>query len=104
MESDSTIVQVNINEKIFHERIEEYVNKLDRKYREKSVIQQEMYNKIQRCFLLPKFTSDDEFPAPLVYCVKHKFILLKIAGDDIVVCIKTKKTGLCVRSILQRYW
>jgi hypothetical protein len=95
MESDSTVVQVNTNEKLFYERIEEYVNKLDTKFREKCVIKQEMYNKIQKCLLLPKGTSDDEFPAKLVYWVKRKFTLLKIAGNDIVVCVKTKKP-VCV--------
>jgi hypothetical protein len=95
MELDSTIVQVNSNEKLFYKKIDEYINKLETKFREKSVIKQDMHNKIQKCLLLAKGISDNEFPATLVYWVKHKFILLKIAGNDIVVCIKTRKP-VCV--------
>jgi hypothetical protein len=45
MASNSTIIQVDINEKSFYEKVDEYINSLG----EKSVIKQDVYNDIQKC-------------------------------------------------------
>jgi hypothetical protein len=95
MASNSTIIQVNVNERSFYEKIDEYINSLSEKFREKSVIKQDVYNDIQRSLLLVKGASSDRYSAGFVYWVKHKFILVKIAGTDIVACAKSKKP-ICV--------
>ena len=91
MASNSTIVEVNNNEKNYYDKVDEYINSLSGKFREKSVIKEDVYNKIQQCLLLPKGTSTDLFSTSFTYWVKHKFVLIKIAAIDVVACIKTKK-------------
>ncbi len=66
MESDPTIVQVDIKEKIFYEKVNEYIQSLGEKFREKSIIKQEIYNNIQKCLSLPKGTSSDSYSAGFV--------------------------------------
>ncbi|CAF5026545.1 unnamed protein product, partial [Rotaria sp. Silwood1] len=95
MESNSTIVQMNNDEKIYYEKVDEYINSLDKKFREKCVIKQQGYDDILKCLLLPKGSPPDAYSSTFVYWVKHKFILIKIAGIDIVACIKSKKP-ICV--------
>jgi hypothetical protein len=96
MESNATTVEVNNNEKLFYEKVDEYINSLDEKFRKKAVIKHEVYNDIQKCLLLPKGTSINSYSAGFVYRVKQKFILIKITGIDIVACTKSKKTCLCL--------
>ncbi|CAF1424407.1 unnamed protein product, partial [Rotaria sordida] len=91
MDSDLTVVEENINMKYFYDKVDEYINSLDQKFRGKAVIAQELYKKIQQCLLLPKGTSSNLFSTNFTYWVKHKFVLIKIAAIDVVACIKTKK-------------
>ena len=99
MESNSTIVQMNNDEKIYYEKVVEYINSLDQNFREKSVIKQQVYDDILKCLLLPKGSPPDAYSSTFVYWVKHKFILIKIAGIDIVAGIKSKKTFVCTLNV-----
>jgi glutaredoxin 2 len=115
MESNSTIVQMNNDEKNYYVKVDEYINSLDEKFREKCIIKQQVYDDILKCLLLRKGSPSDAYSSTVVYWVKHKFILIKIAGIffyiyfycpycmrltkiagiDIVACIKSK-TNLCL--------
>ncbi|CAF4115427.1 unnamed protein product, partial [Rotaria sordida] len=64
MDSDLIVVEENINMKYFYDKVDEYINSLDQKFRGKAVIAQELYNKIQQCLLLPKGAS--------IACIKTK--------------------------------
>ncbi|CAF4996115.1 unnamed protein product [Rotaria sp. Silwood1] len=94
MELDSSVVQDN-NEKTFYEKVDNYIDSLSENFREKSVIKQQVYNDILKCLLLPKGTSTHPYSSTFVYWAKQKFILIKIAGIDIVACAKSKKP-VCV--------
>ncbi|CAF3385514.1 unnamed protein product [Rotaria sp. Silwood1] len=94
MELDSSVVQDN-NEKTFYEKVDNYIDSLSENFREKSVIKQHVYNDILKCLLLPKGTSTHPYSSTFVYWAKQKFILIKIAGIDIVACAKSKKP-VCV--------
>ncbi|CAF3196073.1 unnamed protein product [Rotaria socialis] len=94
METGASTVQDN-NEKNFYENVDKYINSLSKKFRDKSVIKQQVYNDILKCLLLPKGTSSDPYSSAFVYWSKQKFLLIKVAGIDIVVCAKLKKP-VCV--------
>ncbi|CAF1680811.1 unnamed protein product [Rotaria magnacalcarata] len=95
MELDTMIVQVNDNEKMFYAKIDEYINCLGDKFREKAVIKQQVYNDIMQCLLLAKGKKLDPHSPVFVYWAKQKFILIKIGNIDIVACVKSKKP-VCV--------
>ncbi|CAF5029341.1 unnamed protein product [Rotaria sp. Silwood1] len=67
MEPDSTIVQMNNDEKIYYEKVDEYINSLDKKFREKCVIKQQVYDDILKCLLLPKGSPPDAYSSTFVY-------------------------------------
>ncbi len=46
MESNSTIVQMNNDEKNYYVKVDEYINSLDEKFREKCIIKQQVYDDI----------------------------------------------------------
>ncbi|CAF3991555.1 unnamed protein product, partial [Rotaria sp. Silwood2] len=95
MASNSTVVEVDNHEMIFYKKLDEYINSLHEKYREKCVIKQRVYNDILQCLLLPKGTASESCSSKFVYWAKSHFNLVKIAGNDIVTCVKSKKP-LCV--------
>ncbi|CAF1659144.1 unnamed protein product [Rotaria magnacalcarata] len=95
MELDTMIVQVNDNEKMFYAKIDEYINCLGDKFREKAVIKQQVYNDIMQCLLLAKGKKIDPHSPVFVYWAKQKFVLIKIGNIDIVACVKSKKP-VCV--------
>ncbi|CAF4153491.1 unnamed protein product [Rotaria sp. Silwood2] len=67
MESNSTIVQMNHDEKIYYEKVDEYINSLDKMFREKCVIKQQVYDDILKCLLLPKGSRSDAYSSTFVY-------------------------------------
>jgi hypothetical protein len=91
MASNSTSVEVDNTEKVFYEKVDEYINSLHKNYRKKCVIKQQVYDDILKCLLLPKGTSSDPYSSKFVYWAKCHFNLVKIAGLDIVFCVKLKK-------------
>jgi transposase InsO family protein len=95
MESNSTIVQDNNNEKIFYEKVDERINLLSKNFREKCAIKQQVYTDILKCLLLAKGTSGGPYSATFVYWARQKFIVVKIAGIDFVADAKLKKP-VCV--------
>ena len=76
--------------KYFYNKTNEYINSLNQKFREKAVIKQDLYNKIQQYLLLPKGTSNCLFSTNFTYWVKRKFVLNKIAAVDVATCIIIK--------------
>jgi hypothetical protein len=93
-QSDSTSAQTNNGELHYYEQLEKYINSLSRKFREKSVIKQNVYNDIVKCLLLSKGKPSD-FSPKFIYWVKYHFVLIKIAGVNLTCCIKYKKT-ICI--------
>ncbi|CAF1429135.1 unnamed protein product [Rotaria sordida] len=85
----------NDNEKTFYEKVEEHISSLNTNFRAKCVIKQKIYDDIQKCLLAPKGTSDGFHSSTFVYWARQKFVLIKIAGIDIVACTKSKKP-ICV--------
>jgi hypothetical protein len=94
-ESDSTTVQIDNGELLYYKELEKYINSLSKKYQEKSVIKQSVYNDILKCLLLPKGKPLGEFSSKFNFWVKRHFILIKIAGVDIGCCMKSKKP-ICI--------
>ncbi|CAF2910916.1 unnamed protein product, partial [Rotaria sp. Silwood2] len=91
MAKNSTSVEGDNNEKIFYEKVDEYIYSLHKNYRKKCAIKQQVYNDILKCLLLPKGTSSNLYSSKFVYWTKCHFNLVKIAGIDIVFCVKLKK-------------
>ncbi|CAF0983467.1 unnamed protein product [Didymodactylos carnosus] len=83
------------SEKGFFDDVEKYVASLQEKYREKTFIRKETYDKILKSLLLEKGTSSESIPTKLVFWARKNFIIEKIAGTDIVCCSKNKKP-LCI--------
>ena len=45
---------MNNDEKIYYEKVDEYINSLDKRFREKCAIKQQVYDDILECLLLLK--------------------------------------------------
>jgi len=67
MESNSTIVQMNNDEKNYYVKVDEYINSLDKKFREKCIIKQQVYDDILKCLVLPKSSPFDTCSSSFVY-------------------------------------
>ncbi len=52
MESNSTIDQMNNDEKNYYVKVDEYINSLDKKFRGKCIIKQKVDDDILKCLLL----------------------------------------------------
>jgi len=96
-ESNSTIVQTNNIELHYYEQLEKYINSLGQRFQEKSIIKQNIYNDISKYLLLPNGKTS-VFSRKFIYWMKQNFALIKIAGVDLVCCIKSKKT-VCIFEI-----
>ncbi|CAF3626874.1 unnamed protein product [Rotaria sp. Silwood1] len=94
MAPNSTL-EVDNHEIIFYKKLDEYINSLHEKYRKKSVIKQQVYNDVLQCLSLPKGKSSESHSPKFIYWAKCHFNIVKIAGNDIVICIKSKKP-VCV--------
>ena len=94
MKSYSNIIEDN-NKKIFYEKVDEYISSLSKNFRAKCVIKQHIYNDILICLEMPKGKSCASSSSTFVYWARKKFVLVKIAGTNIVVCAKLKKP-VCV--------
>ena len=95
MALNSTSVAIDNNEEVFYKKIDECINSLHKNHRDKCVIKQQMYNNILKCLSLPKGVPCNSYSSKFVYWTKCNFNLVKIAGSDIVFCVKLKKP-VCV--------
>ncbi|CAF3902852.1 unnamed protein product [Rotaria sp. Silwood1] len=94
MAPNSTL-EVDNHEIISYKKLDEYINSLHEKYRKKSVIKQQVYNDVLQCLSFPKGKSSESHSPKFIYWAKCHFNIVKIAGNDIVICIKSKKP-VCV--------
>ncbi|CAF1227611.1 unnamed protein product [Rotaria sordida] len=99
MASNSTGVAIDNNEKVFYEKIDEYINSLHKNHHEKCVIKRQVYNDILKYLLLRKEAPCNPYSSKFVYWTKSNFNSIKIAGSEIVIfCVKLKKP-MCVYEV-----
>ncbi|CAF1333678.1 unnamed protein product, partial [Didymodactylos carnosus] len=83
----------------FYDDVEEYINSLQEKYREKTVIKKHTCDKILKALSLEKGKCSDSLSTNFVYWCRQKFIIVKLANVDVVCCAKNRKP-VCVYEAL----
>ncbi|CAF4522606.1 unnamed protein product [Didymodactylos carnosus] len=89
--SETSIDSSNDSEKLFFDDVDKHVNSLNEKYREKTVIKKDTYEKILIALLLEIGKSSHTLSAKFIFWCRNNFLLSKIAGIDVVCCAKSKK-------------
>ena len=72
-ESDSTTSQLDIREFLYYEELKKHIDSLSKKFQEKSVIKQNVYNDIVKCLLSTKEKPLGLFSSKFTYWVKRHF-------------------------------
>ena len=90
-ERNSTHTQICSGITAYYEALQKHIDSISKLFQAKSVIKQNFYNDTMKCLFIPKGQSSGLLPAKFVLWAKTHFLLITIAGADVVCCIKSKK-------------
>ncbi|CAF1185028.1 unnamed protein product [Didymodactylos carnosus] len=89
--SVTTVDQSNDSEKLFFDDVDKHISSLHEKYREKTVIKKDTYDKILMALSLEKGKSSQSLSPKFIFWCRNNFLLSKVAGIDVVYCVKSRK-------------
>ena len=99
-ESNSAQTQIDSTVNAYYKALQKHIDSLTQKVQEKSVIQRNSYNDIAKCLLKPKGKPFGLFSSQFSSWAKKHFVLITIAGVDIVVVINPKNLYVFMKNII----
>ena len=93
-ESDSTTSQLDTREFLYYEEWKKHIDPLSKKFQEKSLIKQNVYNDIVKCLLSTKEKPLGLFSSKYTYWVKRHFGCIDLFLVKFQFCLKTEWSKL----------